>query len=218
MIKRKITMKYILPILMVLFAVTGCNKKDNFIANDNQVGSSKVTYFADITMKGDEYMSLVQGDTYTDPGATATEKGTPISLTTSGKVDASTPGIYLVTYSAVNKDGFAASKVRTVVILKAAETPGVDVSGTYKYVGGAYEATVTKVAKGVYTMDNFYGPTTIACVFTSVNGTDIEIPEQSTPYGPVIGTGTVSATGAMMLKFDLPKQGIANRVRNWQLQ
>lgn len=203
---------------MVLFAVTGCNKKDNFIANDNQVGSSKVTYFALLTLKGDEYMSLVQGDTYTDPGATATEKGTPISVTTSGKVDATTPGVYTITYSAINKDGFAASTSRTVVVLSAHETPGVDVSGTYKYVGGDFEATVTKVAEGLYTMDNFYGPTTISCVFTCLNGTDIEIPDQSTPYGPVIGTGTLSATGKMTLTFDLPAVGIVGRVRNWQLQ
>ena len=211
-------MKYILPILIVLFAVAGCNKKDNFIANDNQVGSSKVTYFALLTLKGDEYMSLVQGGTYTDPGATATEKGAPISVTTSGKVDATTPGVYTVTYSAINKDGFAASTSRTVVVLSAHETPGVDVSGTYKYVGGDFKATVTKVAEGLYTMDNFYGPTTIACVFTTLNGTAIDIPDQTTGFGPVNGTGTLSATGLMTIKFDLPAQGIAGRVRNWQLQ
>jgi hypothetical protein len=216
--KRKITMKYILPILMVLFAATSCNKKDNFIANDNQVGSSKVTYFALVTMKGEEYMSLVQGDTYTDPGATATEKGAPISVTTSGKVNTSQPGLYTVTYTAINKDGFAATASRTVVVLSAHEVPGVDVSGTYKYVGGDYKATVTKVAEGLYTMDNFYGATTIACVFTTLDGATIEIPEQSTGYGPVYGAGTLSLTGKMTIKFDLPKQGIANRVRNWQLQ
>jgi hypothetical protein len=216
--KRKITMKYILPILMVLFAVTGCNKKDNFVDNDQAVGSSKITYFALITMKGDEYMSVVQGDTYTDPGATATEKGAPISVTASGKVNTSVPGVYTITYSAINKDGFAATQTRTVVVLTAHETPGVDVSGSYKYVGGDYTATVTKVAEGLYYMDNFYGPTTIPCVFTTLNGTDIDIPNQATAFGPVIGTGTLSGTGKMTIKFDLPAVPIIGRVRTWQLQ
>ncbi|MBO9200943.1 MULTISPECIES: DUF5011 domain-containing protein [Niastella] len=211
-------MKYIIPILIVLFAVTGCNKDDNFVANDEQVASSKVTYFALITMKGDKYMSLVKGDTYTDPGATATEKGAPISVTTSGKVDTNVPGLYTVTYTAINKDGFAATKSRTVVVLSGHEAPGVDVSGTYKYVGGDFEATVEKVAEGLYTMDNFYGPTTIACVFTTLDGLTVEIPEQTTGYGPVYGAGTISLTGKMSIKFDLPKQGIYNKARSWQLQ
>jgi len=211
-------MKYIYPILFVLFAVTGCNKKDNFIDNDQAVGSSKVTYFALITMNGDPYMSLVKGSAFTDPGATATEKGASIQVTVSGKVDVNTPGVYTVTYSAVNKDGFAASASRTVVVISGHETPGVDVSGTYKYVGGDFKATVTKVAEGLYTMDNFYGPTTIACVFTTLNGTDIDIPDQSTPFGPVVGNGVLSATGLMTIKFDLSAQGIIGRVRNWQKQ
>jgi hypothetical protein len=212
-------MKYILPILIVFFAVTGCNK-DNFVDNEERVGSSKVTYFAEITMKGDEYMSLVKGDSYTDPGATAVEKGQSISVTTSGTVNTNQPGLYIITYSAVNKDGFAAKKTRTVAVLNAHELPGVDISGKYDYVGSSvYEATVTKVAEGLYTTDNCWsGATTIACVFTTLDGITISVPEQTTGYGPLFGTGTLSPTGLLTFSLNLPAQGVANSSRKWQKQ
>jgi hypothetical protein len=213
-------MKYILPILVAFIAVTGCNKKDHFVDNENNVGSSRVTYFALLTLKGDPYMSVVKGGTFTDPGATATEKGTPINVTTSGTVNTSTPGLYILTYSAVNKDGFAATTTRTVAVIGAHEVPGTDISGTYDYVGSSvYEATFTKVAEGMYTADNCWsGATTIPCVFTTLDGVTISVPNQSTAFGPLNGSGTLSPTGLLTFSLNLPAQGVSNSTRKWQKQ
>jgi hypothetical protein len=209
--------KYIIPILFLFVAITGCNK-DNFVDTDAQVGSSKVTYFAIVTMNGDEYMSLVKGSTFTDPGATATEKGQSVTVTASGKVDVNKPGLYTITYSAINKDGFAATATRTVVVLDAHENTGVDVSGSYDYAGsGSYTATITKVAEGVYTTDNCYSAaTTIPIVFVTLDGTNITIPEQMTGFGPLFGTGTIASTGALTYLVNLPKYGIADSERKWK--
>lgn len=213
-------MKYILPILVAFIAVTGCNKDDNFVDNDNYVGSSRVTYFAELTLNGDEYMSVVKGGTFTDPGAAATEKGQPITVTISGTVNTNQTGLYTLTYSAVNKDGFAATKSRTVVVISGHEVSGVDISGKYDYVGSSvYEATVTKVAEGLYTTDNCWsGATTIPCVFVTLDGATISVPEQTTAYGPMLGTGTLSATGLLTFSLSLPSQGISNSSRKWQKQ
>lgn len=213
-------MKYILPILVVFIAVTGCNKKDHFVDNENNVGSSKVTYFAILTLKGSQYMSVVKGGTFTDPGATATEKGAPINVTASGTVNTSTPGLYTVTYSAVNKDGFPAKATRTVAVISAHEVPATDISGSYDYVGSSvFEATITKVAEGMYTADNCWsGATTIPCIFTTLDGVTISVPNQSTAFGPLNGTGTLSPTGLLTYTLNLPAQGIANSNRKWQKQ
>lgn len=211
-------MKYIVPILIVLFAVAGCNK-DNFVDNEQQVGSSKVTYFAEITIKGDEYLSLVKGDSYTDAGATATEKGQSITVSASGTVKTNEPGLYTITYSAINKDGFAAKKTRTVAVLSAPELPGTDISGEYKHVGGTYVSTVTKLAPGLYSTDNCWSSaTTIPCLFITVDGVTISVPEQPSAFGDLFGTGTLSATGLLQYKISIPAQGINNSTRNWQKQ
>lgn len=210
--------KYIIPILFLFVVATGCNK-DKFTDTADQVGSSKVTYFPELTMNGDAYMSLVQGGTFTDPGAKATEKAQSITVTASGTVNTNQPGLYTITYSAVNKDGFAATTERIVVVLSAHETAGVDVSGDYAYVGsGTYEAIITKVAEGVYTTDNIYGSATIPAVFVTLDGATVTIPTQNTGYGPLFGTGTISPAGLLTVTFSLPKQGISGRVRKWQKQ
>jgi hypothetical protein len=82
-----------------------------------------------------------------------------------------------------------------------------------------YEATITKVAEGLYTTDNCWsGATTIPCVFTTLNGTDIDVPDQTTGFGPLSGTGTLTATGLLTFTLDLSAQGIAGSARKWQKQ
>lgn len=196
-----------------------CSKK-GIVDNDKQVGISRITYYATFAMAGDPYMSIVKGQTFTDPGVTATQNGTSLTVTTSGTVDASTVGIYVITYSATNSDGYPASTTRTVAVLPAAETAGVDISGKYYYVATPTTVSnVTKLAPGFYAADNCYsGSTTIPIQFICVDGANITIPDQSTAYGDIFGTGTLSATGALQYIISLPSQGIANRARNWQLQ
>src|SRR5436309_13884104 len=103
-------MKKLINILLVLIItfISACNKHD--ITNTNEkVGSSKVTFFPVFDMKGLGVMSIVQGSTFTDPGVTAKEGANTIMVTTSGSVDANVVGLYQLTYTATNKDGFTAT-------------------------------------------------------------------------------------------------------------
>ncbi len=50
------------------------------------------------------------------PSAVATENGATLEVTSGGNVDTSTVGIYDVSYSATNSDGFAATVFQTVIV------------------------------------------------------------------------------------------------------
>jgi hypothetical protein len=207
-------------LFLLVTALFACNK-DTFTNTADQVGISKVTYYVVLTLKGAPIESVVEGDTYTDPGVDAKANGETVEYTTTGSVDVNTPGLYTLNYSSVNKDGFASSVSRTVVVITAHETPGTDISGSYDYVGSStYTSTITKVAEGVYTTDNFWsGGTIIPGTFVCLNGTNIIFPDQATAYGELTASsGTLSSTGKLVYDITIASQGIVNSLRNWQKQ
>jgi hypothetical protein len=203
--------------LLPLCIFASCSK-DKIIDNANQVGISKVTYYATFAMAGSPYMSIVKGQTFQDPGVTATQNGASLTVTVDGTVNNAQVGIYIITYSAVNSDGYAASTSRQVAVLPSAELAGVDLSGTYQYVPSpATTSTITKLAAGFYATSNCWSSaTTIACEFICSDGVNITMPVQSTPYGDLNGTGTLSPTGALTYFVSIPSQGLNGVERDWQ--
>ena len=67
-------MKKFIPLFCSLLAVlfVACNK-DEIHNTEDQVGISRVVQFAVLQMSGSEYMSVVKGSTFTDPGVKAFE-------------------------------------------------------------------------------------------------------------------------------------------------
>jgi len=215
-------MKKFIPLFCSLLAVlfVACNK-DEIHNTEDQVGISRVVQFAVLQMSGSEYMSVVKGSTFTDPGVKAFEGSNEIPVTVTGSVNTNETGLYILTYSATNTDGFSATTTRTVVVIASNELPDVDLSGKYDYVGSStYTSTVTKVAEGTYTTDNAWsGATVIPLVFVSLDGATISIPDQSTAYGAASGTGTYNGgTGKLVYTISIPSQGLNNINRNWQRQ
>src|SRR5580704_8758196 len=159
----------LLWMLLSICVLNSCNKS-NFNYPAGTVGVSKIVYFAQLNLSGSPYMSVVEGQSFTDPGATANAGGDSLKVTTSGTVNTSEVGIYVLTYTAVNSQGFPASTTRTVAVLPSAELAGVDISGSYFYVAtGANNATVTKVAPGFYSTTNCWSSqTTIPILFICV--------------------------------------------------
>ncbi|MER2996021.1 DUF5011 domain-containing protein [Pontibacter populi] len=196
--------------ILLAFTMVACEK------DDETANISRVTTYAEFDMSGDQFVSLVQGETFTDPGVTALEGETELDVTATGTVDTSTPGVYVITYSAVNSDNFPGTITRTVAVLPEPEQEGVNIAGTY--VRNGVTSTVTKLAPGFYLMSNIYGSPLIAAYIITTNGTDLSLPEATlSPYGPLFGTGTLN-NGVMRLVFSLPVQGIANRERIWERQ
>ncbi|MGD0328642.1 MAG: immunoglobulin-like domain-containing protein [Minisyncoccia bacterium] len=78
-----------------------------------------------VTLIGDAAMQINVGDTFTDPGATATDTidgDLTAKIVETGAVDATTAGLYTLTYSATDAAGNTASVSRVVTVV-ASTTP-----------------------------------------------------------------------------------------------
>jgi hypothetical protein len=216
-------MKKLLSLLLLSFLVfASCNKnKDEINNTDDNVGSSRVTRFPTFTMNGSKYLSLVRGSAYTEAGVTAKEGTTDLQVQTSGSVNTNVVGVYNITYSAINKDGFPGTVTRTVAVLPSAEQAGVNIAGSYQNVGSfAYTATMEKLAPGFYVVDNVWGGSSAAVIpgyIITVDGQNIIVPTSSlSPYGRITGTGTLDAAGNLTYVISLLDQGVSNSTRKWK--
>ena len=118
---------------------------------------SRITYYAVIDINGDSEVIINQGDAWTDPSATVTLNDEPYPFETSTVVDPNVPGVYYITYSAVNAEGYAASATRTVVVISTA-TEVCDLSGSWKRSNNS-PGTMTRTGVRRYTYDNAGGVT-----------------------------------------------------------
>lgn len=160
-------MKKIIYSLLVCLAFIFVSCED-----DTTQDISKITYFVNFEMKGDATTLVEVGTQYVEAGVIAMEGETDItaSMKTSGTVDATKIGVYTISYSAINVDGFAKSVQRTVVVYNPKVT--TDISGAYKVAEGSTRVTVAtgakvafsgygvnikKLAPGVFEVSDFIG-------------------------------------------------------------
>lgn len=213
------TFRYLIG-LVIIFYFTGCAKTEDFNNTEDKVGQSRITFFPTFTMKGDRYLSIVQGSAYTEAGVTAKEGDKDLQVTKTGSVDVNTVGIYDIVYSATNKDNFSGSVTRTIAVLPEAEQPGVDISGGYVYAtNAAYTSIIQKLAPGFYVMNNIWGPNQIPSYIFTSDGATLTMPLNAiSAYGEVQGTGTLDGVGNLTLKVDLLAYGIAGSTRRWKKQ
>lgn len=177
-------LKYIISLLAVvsIIILAGCKKESEKL--------SKITYYPIFNYNGDHFVSVPVGGSYTDPGVTATLDGKDFPVVKSGTVDFNTAGEYTITYTSTNPDGFPAYEYRYIGVI----TPGAaatDLSGSYTR-SAASNVIVTKVADGLYLIDNVAGvdptnPSLVAYVveayFFNTEGQTLIVPSQQTPVG-----------------------------------
>lgn len=193
--------------LITMFAVllVSCN-------DDSTDNVSFVTSYPTFAMEGDAILSVIKGSPFVDPGVTATEGETEIDVITEGTVDTTTPGVYTITYSATNSDGYQGSTSRTVVVTDE-DVSGTDLSGNYKRNNNPAlpTNTVTKIVSGYYQASNGSGDgNNIAVKFIHTGGTNLIIPVQPSQFGRIQGTGQITATGytCVISLIDPPNAGI----------
>lgn len=213
--------KYAILLLSIVAFLSSC-KKDPIISNDKRVGISRITYYADITVAGDQVISIPVGENFIDPGVKATAGGQDVPVKTTGTVDNSKAGLYILYYSATNADGYTSSASRIIVVTPGTETAGVDISGSYSAVPVGTTpgpATITKVASGVYYTSNCWGNSgaVIPAYFICLDGSTILVPNQSSPYGALESSTPGSySNGLITWSIDLIDQGGLIRVKKWQ--
>ncbi len=96
---------------------------------DTTAGLSKVTNYPLINVAGANPVFLAKGDTYTEPGVTATEGGAEIDVVTTAngayrggtELDTDVSDCYNVTYTATNVDGFDGTANRTVYVVETGD-------------------------------------------------------------------------------------------------
>jgi Domain of unknown function (DUF5011) len=146
----KLINKISITFLLALFVLAGC-KKDTTADVSKAV---KVSYPA-IALNGNALVTLAVGATYTDAGAKLTDDITGAVSDiqpTSSNVNTATPGLYVVTFSASNSNGFETSASRLVAV-SSVNNP-IDRSGTYLRTATGVNCYITKIAPGVYKVTN----------------------------------------------------------------
>ncbi len=129
-----------------------------------------------ITLNGASTMEVAEGDTYSDAGATATDdRDGTVEVITTGSVDTSTVGTYIITYTATDNAGNTVTRSRTVVVVLSE-----DVTAPVITLVGEDTVSVTKGntyseegATAVDDRDGTVAVTTEGSVNTSVLGTYI---------------------------------------------
>lgn len=191
-------------LLIAFVAMVASCSKDPIINTPDRVGISKVTYYPILTLTGNSIIAIPNGTAYTDAGVKAVAAGSDVPVTTTGTVDANTDGVYTLTYSAVNSDGYSASATRTVVVYTTApDAAANDLSGNYARTTNGSVATWTKIAPGVYTVFNPGGApgTNLTVVAINPSGFNISIPEQLASDGSPTSSTNESYTNSNPAKY-----------------
>ena len=103
---------YSLAFGLMTLGLTSCND------DEDQLTDTRVTHFAELELLGDEWIELYVGQPFTDPGYKATEGSEDITsrVVVTGSVNTAVGAFYNLDYSVANKDGFAVSASRTVMV------------------------------------------------------------------------------------------------------
>jgi hypothetical protein len=173
-----IPMKKILSacsIAALALAMVACKKDET----DNL---SRIKNYPSITLNGDALIVINMGETFTDPGATATLGNDPLQPIVNNPVDTSQPGLYVIEYKGANTEGDTIAQTRTVIVTDPVVN-NLDQSGIFKRTGFA-DSPVTKVGnKGQYEIANFgftNAPNTgFTATFVQIDASHIVVPEQN---------------------------------------
>ena len=157
-------MKNICFVLVLIFFTalpSGCEK------DLTSEGVSKQTYYVTFELNSGSLVTSPLGTAFSDPGLTAMEGQTDVTnqVTVTGSVNTNAVGLYTLTYSATNVDGFAASVSRSVIVFDPAAPP-TDISGNYlsnvTRVSPSRAFTnlsveITKTAPGIFHVSDLLG-------------------------------------------------------------
>jgi hypothetical protein len=179
-----------------------------------------------ITLVGSATVTLDWAAAYIDAGATATDNvDSSVTVNSSGSVNTSKPGVYVISYTASDAANNSATPVvRTVIVSAPATTPGADgVSGLLRYAFGANgpNGSVTKpttvltggnlVLTAIVRVDDAklavvgevvtdLGNYSSGAAITTVNGSSAGVDQTGVPTGCQRQTFTV-AQGGDLKKF-----------------
>lgn len=159
----------------ILYSLVICAGVLSFTACDNSVeDNSRLTYLVDLQLEKGSIEHQVNTE-FTAPKFTATENGVDVSAKVSvnglDKVDEDKIGIYPISYSVANSDGYVSTAKQTVYVVDL--NADTDISGDYQIdvnnstgqrgseqpvpFSSAYPLTIKKVATSIFTISDLFG-------------------------------------------------------------
>ncbi|MBQ8888085.1 MAG: DUF5012 domain-containing protein [Bacteroidaceae bacterium] len=153
-----------------LYTLMLCLATMTFVSCEDETSQdlSVVTHYVTLELNGDALTLVPLGSSYTDEGVVAMEgtKDVSSNVEVTNPVNANEVGIYTVTYTAINKDGFPSSITRTVAVYDPTVT--ANIAGTYTVdanrTSGAtvtaysgFTVSLTQAAPGIYWISDYLG-------------------------------------------------------------
>ncbi|MDD2292608.1 MAG: DUF5012 domain-containing protein [Bacteroidales bacterium] len=154
-------MKKIIYTVMMIVAVVSlasCAKKES-------LGLTHITYYPSLEVLGDASITVQKGLPYVDAGCKATLQGEDVTsqVTTTSNVNTAVSGVYSVSYSIANAEGFIKTATRQVIVLDLTDpiegfytTLNVHTATSSKY-DGPWQTLIIKNANGTYYITDFFG-------------------------------------------------------------
>ena len=192
---------YILSIVFSLTALISCEKTSE--------DTSTITYYVTFEINGDATTLVPVGDSYTELGVVAMEGETDVtsSVIRKGEVNSEEIGVYTISYSATNIEGYSSSIVRTVVVYDPEIT--TDISGNYMVADGTNRLTIltgARIAYDGYPVSIKYMGPGVFYVSDFFGG----FYEKRAGYGEIC-----AMTGYFKLKADNSLELLSSFVRGW---
>lgn len=163
---------------------------------------SQVTEYAEFEVTGGQYVYWQVGEAFVEPGVVALAGENELEVQVDGSVDVNTPGVYPLTYSAVNADGFAATTVRFVAVGDKSVAFNRDLSGTYVESRGR-ENVVSQIQPGFYLNSDTLPFNSISVFMVDLGNGQIVIPTQQSRFGSIIADPTIIPGSGVSLSADL---------------
>lgn len=196
-------MKYTYNLILAaaIFLLVGCERE----FDSEGIAEGVIRYPSILLNQGPSFAMVANGD-YEELGAVALLGTDDISeqLVIEGveDIDASTPGVYPVTYSVsiTNELGTQTTVTQTrYVVVSTEDVSDIDLSGNYR--GTGFSSTprtveVVRLGPGLYSIPDVLSSSNgIAAIFAHIGGDAIVIPNQETSFGYVNTTSAgTSAT------------------------
>jgi hypothetical protein len=192
----KLINRFSIALLLPLLILGSCKKETT-----EDVSSIVKVSYPEITLNGNELVTVAVGASYTDAGAKLTDDITGAVSDiqpTSSNVNTAQPGLYVVTFSAANSNGFETTATRLVAVTSV-NNP-IDRSGTYLRTATGINCYITKIANGVYKVQNPGGAGVGVNTFVYMVETALNVyvaPPQPTDAGTMsVINITFTSTGA----------------------
>lgn len=155
--------------LLITMAFVGIAMIFNSCTDDSTEGLTRITYYPELTLEGDKTLYLDKGTSFTDPGYTAILNGEDVSdqVEISTNLNTNKSGIYTISYSIMNADGFSSSASRKVIVTDPNDAiEGIYYTDPESYrlyngaqvaYGNSFTILILNNGDGTYSVDDLLG-------------------------------------------------------------